>query len=270
MHNTRIKRFPDGSCEILVASRQVFREPGWEEASKPRKSRSGSEDSVPASGPGWLDEETEYILDEERGKAVENSPVSESGADRARRRARSAVRDIARANKFTYFVTLTLDPEKIDRHDVEEITRKLNAWLSNQVQRRGLCYVLVPERHKDGAVHFHGLFNEALPVKFSGVKQKGRKVFNLPSWTLGFTTAIRLYGKYEKAVSYVCKYIGKQSEKIGGRWYYSGGALHRPVVEYTDSDFDAAVGMDGAYQFEVSGLGVSYVLLRVDGGEGGV
>lgn len=38
-----------------------------------------------------------------------------------------------RANPFTHFVTLTLDASRVDRYDMAAITRKLNAWLSNQV-----------------------------------------------------------------------------------------------------------------------------------------
>ena len=63
-------------------------------------------------------------------------------------------------------------------------------------------------------------------------------VYNLPSWSLGFSTAIRLYGDYRAAVGYVLKYITKAPDKIGGRWYYSGGALERPDASYLVVDFD--------------------------------
>lgn len=35
-------------------------------------------------------------------------------------------------------------------------------------------------------------------------------------------------------MGYTCKYIGKESQKIGGRWYYSGGALEKPVEKFVD------------------------------------
>ncbi len=63
---------------------------------------------------------------------------------------------------------LTLDPARVNRYDVREVTRHLNHWLDNQVRRKGLAYVLVPERHKDGAIHFHGFFNDALEARDSG------------------------------------------------------------------------------------------------------
>ncbi len=108
----------------------------------------------------------------------------------------------------------------------------------NQVRRRGLLYVLVPELHADGAVHFHGFFNGALPVVDSGTLDTGGKprkprsaaerarlidsgahiVYNLPAWTLGFTTAIELYGDYEAALD-TC---ASTSARRGRRWAVGG------------------------------------------------
>ena len=88
------------------------------------------------------------------------------------RRARAKVRRLALSNDFRWFVTLTLDPQKVDRYDPAAVVRKLNQWCSNQVKRKGLCYILVPERHKDGALHFHGFFNDALEAVDSGHKSK--------------------------------------------------------------------------------------------------
>lgn len=204
----------------MVASRPVFRDPGWEDE-KPSSRRKG------------------------------NNSNTCSNISRSMRRAKAAIREISLCNRFSYFVTLTLNKEMVDRYDMSAITRKLNSWLDNCVRRKGLAYVLVPERHKDGAIHFHGFFNDALPVVDSGHEDRqGHKIFNLPAWTLGFTTAIELYDDYHKAVGYVCKYIGKQGEKPGGRWYYSGGALARPEVLRCSLDEQAAP--EGAYRFYIS------------------
>lgn len=258
----RVKHYPDGSRELLVCSKPVFREEGWEVRQPRRKAPA-------AAGAGDV--------------------------KRAQRRARSEVRDLALCNPFTHFVTLTLDGSRVDRYDMAAITRKLNDWLSNQVQRRGLKYILVPERHKDGAVHFHGFFNDVLERSDSGtvippgggrprkprsakqraewLAQGGRVVWNLPGWSLGFTTALELVGEYPRAVSYVCKYIGKQQEdgrpgeKIGGRWYYSGGELARPEVTLADLDWREAARMPGAYTFQVPEAGALFVMVR-EGGEG--
>jgi hypothetical protein len=145
-----------------------------------------------------------------------------------------------------YFVTFTLDQEKLDRYDPAQVIRKLSQWLDNRVRRAGLQYIIVPEWHKDGAIHFHGLINDALPRVDSGTvippgggkprkprtkKQRahwladgGQIVYSLPDWSLGFSTAIEVKGDYHQTVKYVCKYVTKQKDhprgKVGGRWYY--------------------------------------------------
>jgi len=189
----------------------------------------------------------------------------DAARERAQRRARVAVKDLGLSNPWKYFVTLTLDRAKINRYDPREVVRRLNHWLDNQVRRHGLSYVLVPEHHKDGAIHFHGFFNGAIRGVDSGHKDKGgHAVYNLPAWGWGFSTAIELYGERRQAVNYVCKYIGKQREKIGGRWYYSGGNLQRPRVEWFDVDFDALAA--GRRTFSVDGLpGTRFVGLAAEG-----
>ena len=244
-HNTRVKIYPDGTKDIMVCTRSCFREQGWEAADRePFRAK--------ALPPDTQASEPEAVLDEYSNTC--------SNTKRAQRRARAAVREIALCNPFSYFVTLTLDKEKIDRYDMKVITRKLNDWLGNRVRRNGLAYVLVPERHQDGAIHFHGFFNNALKVVESGHFDKnGHVIYNLPAWDFGFTTAIELYGDYHSAVGYVCKYIGKQGEKPGGRWYYSGGALAKPEVHLLDTDWDDFVP-EGTHCFEVPETGARFAM----------
>lgn len=228
LYNAKIKCFPDGSRSVMVCSAPCFRRSGWELSTN----------------------ECSKTVDD--GDAVVESRFDNIG--RAMRRARAAVRDIARSNRFSYFVTLTLNREKVDRYDMAAITKKLNNWLDNQVRRRGLKYVLVPERHKDGAIHFHGFFNDALAAVPSGhYSNSGQMIYNLPAWSLGFTAAIELYGDYNSAVSYVCKYIGKQGEKPGGRWYYSGGQLEQPNIILANLEYESIP--QNAYSFSIDDCG---------------
>ena len=193
--------------------------------------------------------------------------TAKENRERAQRRARAAVRDLALANRFEWFVTLTLDPQKIDRYDPKEVVRKAGQWLSNAVRRRGLKYVLVPEHHKDGAIHFHGFMSGDLGAVDSGRKDKGgHDVFNLTAWPYGFSTAIRPYGEHRAAVAYCCKYIAKQGDRIGGRWYYSGGDLERPEVEWCDIDPAAMVEM-GAFEYKPKGAKPVWILDLPGGSE---
>ena len=280
-HAGRLKKYPGGDWELLTCSRPIFRESGWEERGKDRALAALARS------------------DAERGAASEAEAIAEAEAvqtpanmDRAARRAAAKVRDLALSNDFRWFVTLTLDPEKINRFDVKEITRKLNNWLDNQVRRKGLKYVLVAERHKDGAIHFHGMINDVpglvpsgtwkvpghkKPIKprseaqrrkwaSEGAEKGFHEVFNWEAWPLGFTTAIRLYGDYSCAVAYVCKYIRKQTTgpeagKIGGRWYYSGGALTLPEVELVDVGL-ADLSEEEIYTFTIPEAGLSFGILR--------
>lgn len=230
-------------------------------------------------------EQSIYALEREDERAAQAAVAS---VERAKRRARTMVHDYAMSTDFKYFVTLTLDGGKVDRYNAGEVTKKLSQWADNQVRRKGLVYVLVPELHKDGAIHFHGFFNDALPVVDSGTmippdggkpkrprskaereawaRAGGRTVFNLPGWTLGFTTAIELYGERAAAVGYVCKYISKEPAKVGGRWYYSGGKLGRPDVIFADLNIEEIREQYGerCHCFKVDALaGVEFLKLRL-------
>lgn len=215
-HSAKIYKYPCGIMDIITSTSPDFRAKGWEDA---------EDFSKPGKAPKALAETKRSETPEAKAEDVE----------RSMRRARAKVRRLALANDFRWFVTLTLDPARIDRYEAGEVIRKLSQWCNNQVKRKGLRYILVPERHKDGALHFHGFFNDALEAVASGHRTKeGRMIYNLPGWTLGFTAAIEIYGDYAGAVAYVCKYIGKQGDKPAGRWYYSGGDLAEPEVTYAD------------------------------------
>lgn len=244
-HNAIVYRYPDGGMDTICASSPIFREPGWEAA-------------------GWREEPAKPgPSPREAGKKAEGADM-----ERSMRRARAKLRRLALANHFEYFVTLTLDPAKIDRYDGAAITKKLGQWCDNMVRRHGLRYILVPERHKDGAIHFHGFMaGHGLEARDSGVEWDGRPVYNLPQWGLGFTTAQRLYGEYPAAVAYCCKYIGKQAgERPLGRWYYSGGALKEPTKMYLDLDF-YEVGQDCGKAVEFTIPGAKMRVLHEKGGK---
>lgn len=294
----RMKTFGEsGYYEILSASRPLFRMPGWE-------LRPGKVEQA--------EREIDFVLDalgwrEEVPSPVPAEPDPEKAAAnlaRAARRAALAVRDLALTNRFSWFITLTLDRQHIDRYDINVITQKLNRWLSNMVQRYALRYVIVAERHKDGAIHFHGLVNDVpgfvpsgtwnvpghkKPIKprskkqaaawaAMGAEQGYHEVYNWERWPLGFSTGIRLYGEYDRAVGYVCKYIRKQTKpvdgvqpgKIGGRWYYSGGQLLRPAVEYLQLDTDwMRQNCPDAYFFAVDEAKAEFGLYRWHDAAGG-
>ena len=211
-HFAKVYTYPGGIQDIVASTSPVFGAKGWEEAGANAKRRTArSEHERRAADPKGED------------------------CERSMRRARAKLRRLALANDFRWFVTLTIDPEKCDSFDGAAVIKKLNAWCSNMVQRKGLRYILVPERHESGRIHFHGFFSDSVEAMVSGhYDSQGHPIFNLPQWSLGFTTAIELYDDYTRAVGYVCKYVGKQGEKPAGRWYYSGGDLREPEISYAE------------------------------------
>ena len=255
-HNTQVKTYPDGSIKVLAMQRALMREPGWETPGW-GEDQGRSPEPEPQEAPQGPQEAPETPEGEREGER--GTPFPESLA-RAKRRARNAIYDAAMCSDLGLFVTLTIDPAKMDRESPEEVFRHLRYWLDNNVRRRGLAYVLVPEYHKKGGIHFHTLTNDVFERVDSGTlthqgwskprKPRSKKqraawldsgaqvVYNLPGWPFGFTTAIELYGDRRTAVGYLTKYVAKSEKKIGGRWYYSGGALGSPGKFYLDTDFD--------------------------------
>lgn len=181
-----------------------------------------------------------------RGSGLDSESAGD-GADRSAVRARKQLFELAVCNQFDLFVTLTLDSAQVDRYDYKVVINKLRQWLDNLVRRHGFAYLLVPERHKDGAIHFHGLVREAgLKLADSGHRDKsGRMIYNILNWRLGFTTAVRLDGDYGNICRYITKYIGKDVGKagtIGGRYYYHNAGLTKPRCVYYNTPFEEAEG----------------------------
>ena len=187
-------------------------------------------------------------------RIIEETKWSEAETNKARsmRRARAKCRDYVLGNcDLDMMITLTINSEMLSRYNYAEIIKKVSVWLGNRVKRNGLKYVLVPERHKDGAVHFHGFVNsKAVDLKKTKYKRssdgtnfiyaleptrKGKQIYNISDWDIGYTTAVRIgrsEADREATASYILKYLSKQNEKVGGRWYLHGGKLLLPIEVY--------------------------------------
>lgn len=262
LYNCRVKLYPaaDGGetvSEIMTVSRPIFNGMGFERIGRAK----------PAAEPDFeLAQEYELEAASEAACArwdAQDAERAAANAARARRRARQRIFDLAACNDFDLFVTLTQSPELVgDRYDYRTSVRTIGQWLDNLVRRRGLRYVMVPELHRDGAVHWHGLCNaSALRLVDSGHKDaRGRVIYNLPQWKKGFSTALKLEGTYAAVCAYVSKYITKQatSGTIGGRYYLHGGELREPRYLYCNMDFSTAPGRE----FEISDACAAFRIVR--------
>lgn len=154
-------------------------------------------------------------------------------------RARTAILDIIACNEFDYFVTLTISPlSRIDRYDYDECSRYISKWLQNHLSH----YILVPEKHKDGAFHFHLLAD--IPVrklqKYNraprGLGKYGGRLYKIKSYKYGFSNAVLIEkGTQSNLAYYVSKYITKDLSSTvgkGRRMYWCSKTLKRPDIKY--------------------------------------
>lgn len=156
------------------------------------------------------------------------------------KRSKNMIYKLACNNKpWDYFVTFTFNSEKVDRYNFSEVSKKLSKWIDNIKQKyncKDMGYIIVPEKHKDGAWHFHGLFKNCDNLNFidSGIKDnQGRTIYNISNYKFGFTTATKL-SDIDKAVSYILKYISKDlfgDNLKGKKRYWRSKNLEMPAVE---------------------------------------
>ena len=190
-------------------------------------------------------------------------------------RTRSALYMYARQCNWEYFITLTYSPDMIEnRYDFSLCMKKCSRWIRNCQNRKAkeLLYLLVPEQHKDGAWHIHGLLCNTTGLTFtdSGKRYDGKIVYNLDDWKLGFSTATKVTDTY-KVSNYITKYITKYLCAVtpGKQRYFVSKSIPKPKTFTALIDPDEvdsfiqevadSYGADMEYQKDVSGyLNVNY------------
>lgn len=139
-------------------------------------------------------------------------------------RRRQNISDLAYANgcvkPWEYFVTLTFDDKFVeDSYSHEKVTNYLTRWLNNQKhQNPNMRYLLVPELHQSGRIHFHGVFSDVPKWELTPgisaktgrvIRQNGKIIYNLTNYKLGFTTVSEVEN-IEAVSHYISKYITKE------------------------------------------------------------
>ena len=168
-------------------------------------------------------------------------------------RTKQKIYDYAFCNDWSdgWFLTFTFDNDKVEnRYDYDICYKRINTFLRVLKRNNSDCkYLIVPERHKDGAWHFHGLLTNCDNLKMvdSGKFSKGKhiynhevkgskKIYNINSrnWKYGFTTATKIEDT-KKVSSYITKYITKdliETTKGKHRYIYSKN-LDLPIITNT-------------------------------------
>lgn len=171
-----------------------------------------------------------------------------SDSANARFSSRNRLIELIKANPdFCYFFTGTFDPKKYDRTNFPKLQASLTKWL----RRRGIKYILIPEPHKDGSIHFHGLFDASiepfledfdlskkLPRKITDGIKEGREIKNFPAYAEQFGwVSIERVRTLEACAVYVSKYVSKSFDDVrfSTRRFFCSIGLKRPEFVYREA-----------------------------------
>lgn len=146
-------------------------------------------------------------------------------------RAKSRIFELAYCNPWKHFVTLTMDPKKHNRHDLERYMKTLAHWIRNYNTKWHLSikYLLIPEMHKDGAWHIHG-FLMGLPDQHLVENKNGYLDWIEYREKFGWMSVDKIRN-HEAVSKYVTKYISKNLsdcvKEVNAHMYYCSQGLKR-------------------------------------------
>jgi hypothetical protein len=97
--------------------------------------------------------------DSENGKIVKKCTVNSEKLETNVTRARSKIFEYAMCNPWDQFANLTLDRHLYNRYKLKPYIKDLTQWLRDYSRKHKtqVKYLFIPEQHKDGAWHIHGL-----------------------------------------------------------------------------------------------------------------
>lgn len=151
-------------------------------------------------------------------------------------RSKRCVIDYGMNNDWDFFVTITFDGNKVDRHNAPVVLRKLQNALKDfrRFYDSDFAYVLVPERHSDGAIHFHGLFkigrSDLIERHFDVNKRCLYYRLEFFYRRLGRFRMDKIVTNATYVSAYISKYITKSNERIFQRRYICSKGLNSGEV----------------------------------------
>lgn len=157
--------------------------------------------------------------------------ANEKKLDNSISRAKTKIFEYAICNEFDYFVTLTINPKKYDSKNLDKYYKDLSQFIRNyrRLYNTKIDYVLVPERHKSGAWHMHGLIKGIV---------KDHLIFNQNgylTWTkyhdkFGYISLDAIKNRLAVA-KYITKYITKNTDntvtELNKKTYYCSRGLKK-------------------------------------------
>lgn len=120
-------------------------------------------------------------------------------------RTRRNIRELALCNNFEYFCTITVSSAKCDRYSLDEVQDNLRKCLRNiRNSSEDFKYLIITEKHKDGAFHFHGLLSGLSDLYVNKYGYLSSSKLD----TLGFNSFSKIES-LDKVSNYILKYITK-------------------------------------------------------------
>ena len=163
---------------------------------------------------------------------VNSEEVQKSSLSRTKRN----IRELALCNDFEYFSTFTVNSEKCDRYSLNDVQDKLKKVL-HKIKRnnREFAFLIITEKHKDGAFHFHGLIKGISDLYVNSNGYLSSMIFDNE---LGFNSFSKIKD-YTKCCNYILKYITKDCIKNSHNQIYisSRGLKKATREEFTNIDF---------------------------------
>jgi len=147
-------------------------------------------------------------------------------------RAREKIYHIVESNiggngiKPIFFTLTQADQEdnlKIANRKIKALMRRIKKEIGRSPE-----YIIVPEMHKSGAIHYHGVF---FNLPYINVKR-----FRYNLWKEGYVD-LQLPKKIKSVARYLAKYFTKETQlKLPkhSRTYMCSKELKRPTTDYTD------------------------------------
>lgn len=135
-------------------------------------------------------------------------------------RTKRNIREICLSNDFEFFATFTVDSKNADRFSLDECQSLIRKRLRHYQHKisKDFKYILITEKHKNGAFHFHGMMKGLRQSDFY-INKNGflsNKLFD----KVGFNSFCKIDGNYSRCCNYILKYISKDCIKNSSNQIY--------------------------------------------------
>lgn len=201
-------------------------------------------------------------------------------------RTKSRIYELALCNEFKFFCTFTQDETKVkNRFDLDTFQKDFSHYIRNLNRNRAdkIRYLLIPERHQNGAWHLHGFLSglvvgedlreftleEHIPYRLRNMIAKGEKVYNWEKYSkkYGYFTATDIKNK-DAASAYICKYVTKevikQGREMGRHLFFASQGLNsrKPLIKNStdqSGEFVRCPYSDDEWDFENDYVKVKWI-----------